>query len=538
MDIGSKKAMLEDRDKELSKPLETFCTINHMVLFGRPLWSTYEHEDASTIQSLAIAKLLCNKEFDATKAEHVLAVLSARVCLDPCLQNKASVRMTTDAVNSNLRLILRMDDEFGIIDTMSPSEPILSEAVAAIMSNRKRYPEHTWINTLVNSLLSPGVVDRGTCGELAARILCILARDHLLAAQDTTALGFARPFTVMAFLQSLFSDDVFDSIQKSLQPKTVEIMGGTLNFTHFATTTTSLATATMLDLLSTLIREQTALQLRGGQTSWDLLIPVYMGDRAKKFDRTALTAILIQVKNQAKSVVLEDTKYDLSWNQKAYPLIIFQMELGKPESKSNRGRRQVGFIPVQSQFENVVYFKVVGRDTKVFSCLNKSSARAIRQLLNLPMTGQEIQNTHNQHMDRYQVHDLNRRFPPLGVPLPQKHTISETEQEHDQEAKSAHKKKKKLMTIKKSEADDEEGKKDLEDKKVRKEPDEMGSKNTLQNRKSANTHDQETEKNAEEDEAEQDLKEKGVKNKKLKLRKASDQTKNKKAGKGGSGKEV
>ncbi|KAF8536755.1 hypothetical protein BDD12DRAFT_889429 [Trichophaea hybrida] len=133
-------------------------------------------------------------------------------------------------------------------------------------------------------------------------------------------------------------------------------MGGTLNFTHFAAITTSLATATMLDLLFSLIHEQTALQLRGGQTSWDLLVPIYMGDRAKRFDRTALTAILIQVKNQEKSVVLEDTKYDLSWNQKAYPLIIFQMELGKPESKSNRGRRQVGFIPVQSQFENVVYF--------------------------------------------------------------------------------------------------------------------------------------------------------------------------------------
>jgi hypothetical protein len=86
------------------------------------------------------------------------------------------------------------------------------------------------------------------------------------------------------------------------------------------------------------------------------------------------------------------------------------------------------------------------------------------------MTGQEIQNTHNQHMDRYQVHDLNRRFPPLGVPLPQKHTISETELEHDQEAKSAHKKKKKLMTIKKSEADDEEGKKISKTRRLGKNP--------------------------------------------------------------------
>ncbi|KAF8536754.1 hypothetical protein BDD12DRAFT_889428 [Trichophaea hybrida] len=132
------------------------------------------------------------------------------------------------------------------------------------------------------------------------------------------------------------------------------------------------------------------------------------------------------------------------------------------------------------------------------------------------MTGQEIQNTHSQHMDRYQVHDLNRQFPPLGVPLPQKRTISETELEHDQEAKSARKKKKKLMTIKRSEA----GKKDPEDKKK-----------TLKNRKSANTHGQEAEKNAEEDEDEKHPEEKGVKNKKkLKLGKASDQTKNKKAG--------
>src|SRR5947209_14972404 len=75
--------------------------------------------------------------------------------------------------------------------------------------------------------------------------------------------------------------------------------GSLMNFTHFTYTDEPFKAnpKKMKQLLHYLMYSQTALQLCPNQIFWDMLISIYFGDRHKRFNRTKLSAVLIQVKN-------------------------------------------------------------------------------------------------------------------------------------------------------------------------------------------------------------------------------------------------
>jgi hypothetical protein len=41
LDVAASEAMVDDYDAELIKPMSKFSTVEHITLFGRPLWLAY-----------------------------------------------------------------------------------------------------------------------------------------------------------------------------------------------------------------------------------------------------------------------------------------------------------------------------------------------------------------------------------------------------------------------------------------------------------------------------------------------------------------
>ncbi|KAG1738743.1 hypothetical protein EDB19DRAFT_881974 [Suillus lakei] len=148
----------------------------HIVGFGRPLWKTFVgNQTINEIMTLA-ARMLCNSErFDPTDMNQVLAVLSQRFDLDMCIGYSGVASYLKNGMASHLRMCFSITEDRAWAFTGDPSEPLLS-CVAAVLLH--------WMPTsLTNALqvlkrkVDGGMVEIGQSGELASRLLLLLAKD-------------------------------------------------------------------------------------------------------------------------------------------------------------------------------------------------------------------------------------------------------------------------------------------------------------------------------------------------------------------------
>jgi hypothetical protein len=144
-----------------------------------------------------------------TNENQVFAVLSFRLSLDACLHNSKVIPLIRTAVNSYMRVVISMDEETGIMHTITPSDPILAKAAMDILCTG-----YNWaisIDTLVRNLLEKGLVEKGLKGELYARLLLILAQDWIrlrrgqVLPDESDGLNFIKSFTVRDFLKTLYA---------------------------------------------------------------------------------------------------------------------------------------------------------------------------------------------------------------------------------------------------------------------------------------------------------------------------------------------
>jgi hypothetical protein len=325
LNIEERRRRQEDKD-EVLKPMNRYCTVDHMTGFGRPLWRLYAEKDYESLKVFTQAKLLGGQTtYKATDVDHVFAALASRVSLDPSL-NPESLDLAREAVNSHLRLLIAVDHTSGLILTSTPSEPVVADIAANILlqplDRTQPYGDGVgnWaasIETMVRQLLSRGLVDKGARGEMYCRILLILARDYLLFGipQPTSyqAFRYSRPFQYQSFLDFLLGDNLvmngyIDLMKKRSRPRgrradaplgpNYYIQDGLLNFTHFTYTTKHLDPDNFTNLLVDLLRSHAALQLCPTQKWWDILIPVYFGNADLPLDFKKVGALLIQAKNR------------------------------------------------------------------------------------------------------------------------------------------------------------------------------------------------------------------------------------------------
>ena len=180
------------------------------------------YKDSGYINLIKIAKfkLLCGQlDFQTNNKNHVFAAIACQISLSPCTYNIEAVEFAKESVNSHLRMLVAVDSHSGAIETITPSEPIMAEAIAELFSkNLVLWSE--LINTLASELFSRGLIEKGLKGELYVRLVCILARDYALRQDIEAAIAlvefpWSRPFTVLDFLKALFEDiyhTVFDEL--------------------------------------------------------------------------------------------------------------------------------------------------------------------------------------------------------------------------------------------------------------------------------------------------------------------------------------
>jgi hypothetical protein len=391
MNVGLNRSLAESKADQLRKPPSEFATSEHMTLFGRPLWRAYKDELCRTMRAIALQKVF-GGEFDASNTNHIFAAMSYRVCLQPCVSNREVVELSRKAVNSHLRVILQLDSDNGLLRTTAPSEPVVCEALAYLLNPRhgdspRHEDSNLWdasLRTLVNKLLSPGLIDKGRTGEMAMRIILIIARDQMLATSFSDVdYGFARMFTLVSFLQALLVEDMCKIIKTSrarppkMQSETAQTVeqalgSAHLNFTLFFSTEASLKPESMPDLLHGLMLHQAALQIKSNGEDWDLVIPLYLGDLDEPFNRSHLTAFLFRVKNRItpKPWIISESKY--TGLLPGVPILAVVVELGLKEP---------GCSQLESSNDDIFLFKITGHGKSTYKFLDDPLELTMKLLL-------------------------------------------------------------------------------------------------------------------------------------------------------------
>ena len=89
----------------------------------------------------------------------------------------------TTSVDRYLRLVVGFDELQGRTKTITPAEPIAADAAASILNTSPNLNWASCIDTLWRFLLQGGLVEKGTKGELYARLIFVLARDDACGSQ-------------------------------------------------------------------------------------------------------------------------------------------------------------------------------------------------------------------------------------------------------------------------------------------------------------------------------------------------------------------
>ncbi|KAI9567971.1 hypothetical protein HD554DRAFT_2328774 [Boletus coccyginus] len=284
-------------------PMETDDILTHvsstaqLVKFGRPMWATRYDEGNPAVQAdiigFAASKLLGG--LDPTgetplELPHHLGCLAQRLPIEFLSSSYSSSLADSQSVQvqSHLRVVLRIADALETMITMTPSEPILSEAAYWLMSGRCKPA------TALKGILGGFSVDPGDRGELLVMLLLTIARDKAVGLPDRYGVplkGF-RWCSVKSFLSCLFVESALTDAIGDKQSAMEEVFGDSkLYFNHFV----KVHEFEMLNTkyITRLMTRGAAILCANNQKGVDLVIPFTRGGLMKK----DLGVILVQVKN-------------------------------------------------------------------------------------------------------------------------------------------------------------------------------------------------------------------------------------------------
>lgn len=215
----------------------------HIIGFGRPLWKSLMGKQSVTgIMKLAAHKLCKSKMFNPQDINEALAVLSQRFSLDICFGHPNTVSYLEKGVASHLRICFSMTEDRSWAFTGYPSEPLLS-CVAAILLHGTSSSMADALNVL-KAKVDGGMVETGQCGELASRLLLLLAKDMYVRSNLSTGtisdlhyngsedaeLIHCQKVSVVNFLEYLFGDEFW---LKAGEKAKAAFQHAYINFSHW-----------------------------------------------------------------------------------------------------------------------------------------------------------------------------------------------------------------------------------------------------------------------------------------------------------------
>ena len=241
--------------------IEDVSQVNHIAGYGRPLYVLLPWLQPLTnlviirrwlslksaltlperVLDTASSKLCGGYTFDASKTSHVLAVLGQRFGLNVTFGHPDSVEHLENGVASHLRICLATTPDRNWRFTSYPSEPLLSCVAASDLHGRPGR-----LGLALESLLkavNAGMIDIGQRGELASRLLWLLAKDLFIRTQAKIVnkmpstweehLIDCQMIPVVDWLEFIFGPQIWDEgdTQASLARKMFK--DAYLNFSHW-----------------------------------------------------------------------------------------------------------------------------------------------------------------------------------------------------------------------------------------------------------------------------------------------------------------
>jgi hypothetical protein len=189
------------------------------------------------IVKLASKKLTNGLAFNDQDKDHVFAVLSQRLCLEPVLVASEAVALADRSVAHHMRLITGISDDRRTFYAYSPSEPILVLGAANILYNTTddRHLGRV-LETFNKQLSSAGLVKKGLTGELGARILLLLARDFAAPTDCEFGRDLLKPVTLLTVIDTLFGNTTWAGSAECRAEYTRAFGSAYVNFTHWIVT--------------------------------------------------------------------------------------------------------------------------------------------------------------------------------------------------------------------------------------------------------------------------------------------------------------
>ncbi|KAH7909760.1 hypothetical protein BJ138DRAFT_1154518 [Hygrophoropsis aurantiaca] len=287
---------------------DEFTSNKCIAYFGRPLFGTrFDFDDEGTrnhILQFAAWKLMGGQEIVPARDLKIAQKLA-------CLSSRLPIEFTSttythpeemEQVADHMRYCLQVDPGLEGMTTVSPSEPLLSEAAYWIMQD-KDFDAPRSLQTILGGFS----VHKGDRGELLVMLLLTLARDASVGPPDRDGMPKRRWTTVPEFFSCLFraqTDILNPSIGQVVGPNGVlensmtfqkQFSGAHIYFNHII----KVHQQSFLDtvLLAGLFYRGTAVLCGSSQSAIDGIIPICMGDELKPEN---MSVILWQSKNDAK----------------------------------------------------------------------------------------------------------------------------------------------------------------------------------------------------------------------------------------------
>ncbi|KAF8726091.1 hypothetical protein AX14_008074 [Amanita brunnescens Koide BX004] len=123
---------------EVTATIGKLQSLRHLASYGRPLWRAHlpEEREDDMIDTASL-KLTNGEKFNDQSLDHVLTVLSQRLCIEPVVVNSEAIELADRSVASHMRLVTGISDDRRTLYTYSPSEPILVLAAVDICITQK-----------------------------------------------------------------------------------------------------------------------------------------------------------------------------------------------------------------------------------------------------------------------------------------------------------------------------------------------------------------------------------------------------------------
>ena len=192
--------------------------------------SRYDAGDRSIredIVTFAVGKLLnADPSTQNLTQDQMLACLSQRLPIQFSSTTYISQIAERKQVEGHMRVCLKIDAAFGSMETVSSSEPLLSEAAYVVMARKSFDPLKSF-----KSVLEGFTIHKGDRGEFLALLLLTMARDQAVGPPDKSGHPKCRFFAFASFVYGhLFNKSPSASALKNLQH---DFPQAKMHFNHF-----------------------------------------------------------------------------------------------------------------------------------------------------------------------------------------------------------------------------------------------------------------------------------------------------------------